>query len=103
MKYLKNFTGILSTLIVLLIFVSCASGGTDDGLISNGGESLEPLKKHNGHEYVDLGLPSGLKWATCNVGATTPEGYGNYFAWGETVPKDYYDWSNYKYCDGTTI
>ena len=51
----------------------------------------------NGHEYVDLGLPSGLKWATCNVGATTPEEYGDYFAWGEIEPKDYYDWSTYKY------
>ena len=37
----------------------------------------------NGHDYVDLGLPSGTLWATCNVGATTPEGYGDYFAWGE--------------------
>ena len=45
----------------------------------------------NGHNWVDLDLPSGLKWATCNVGATTPEGYGDYFAWGETQPKDYYD------------
>ena len=51
----------------------------------------------NGHEYVDLGLPSGTKWATCNVGATKPEEYGNYYAWGETEPKDYYDWSTYKY------
>lgn len=41
----------------------------------------------NGHEYVDLGLPSGLKWATCNVGASEPEEYGNYFAWGETESK----------------
>lgn len=40
------------------------------------------------HEYVDLGLPSGTLWATCNVGATTPEGYGDYFAWGETAQKD---------------
>lgn len=56
---------------------------------------------HNGHEYVDLGLPSGLKWATCNVGATTPEGYGSYFAWGETEPKATYDESTYKYCNGT--
>ena len=40
---------------------------------------------HNGYEYVDLGLSSGLKWATCNVGATSPEEYGLYFAWGETV------------------
>jgi hypothetical protein len=50
--------------------------------------------------YVDLGLPSGLLWATCNVGADTPEGYGDYFAWGETQPKDNYKWSTYKYCNG---
>ena len=49
------------------------------------------------HEYVDLGLPSGLLWATCNVGASSPEDYGDYFAWGETQPKDYYDWSTYQY------
>ena len=40
----------------------------------------------NGHYWVDLGLPSGLKWATCNVGANNPEDYGNYYAWGETEP-----------------
>ena len=39
---------------------------------------------HNGHEFVDLGLPSGTLWATCNVGATSPEQAGLYFAWGET-------------------
>ncbi len=45
----------------------------------------------NGHEYVDLGLPYASKWATCNVGADSPEGYGDYFAWGETeTPKDDY-------------
>ncbi|MBO5847093.1 MAG: InlB B-repeat-containing protein, partial [Bacteroidales bacterium] len=55
----------------------------------------------NGYEWVDLGLPSGLKWATCNVGATSPEGYGDYFAWGETSPKNNYDWSTYKYCKGS--
>ena len=54
---------------------------------------------YNGHDYVDLGLPSGTLWATCNIGATTPEGYGDYFAWGETEPKDYYEWSTYKYCN----
>ena len=48
---------------------------------------------YNGHDYVDLGLPSGTLWATCNVGADTPEGYGDYFAWGETELKDYYEWS----------
>ena len=49
----------------------------------------------NGHEYVDLGLPSGTLWATCNVGATTPEGYGDYYAWGETATKATYDWGTY--------
>lgn len=47
------------------------------------------------HEYVDLGLPSGTLWATCNVGANTPEEYGGYYAWGETEEKDYYGWNNY--------
>ncbi len=50
--------------------------------------------------YVDLGLPSGTLWATCNIGASGPEEYGDYFAWGETQPKDYYDWSNYQHCNG---
>ena len=53
------------------------------------------------HEYVDLGLPSGTLWATCNVGANSPEEYGDYFAWGEIEPKDFYDWSNYKWCNGS--
>ena len=55
----------------------------------------------NGHEYVDLGLPSGLKWATCNVGASKPEEYGGYYAWGETEEKSNYDWSTYKWCRGS--
>ena len=56
----------------------------------------------NGHEWVDLGLPSGTKWATTNVGATTPEEYGDYFAWGETEPKSDYSWSTYKWCNGSS-
>ena len=50
--------------------------------------------------YVDLGLPSGTLWATCNVGAETPEDYGDYFAWGETVPKDVYNWDSYQHSNG---
>lgn len=49
---------------------------------------------HEGHDYVDLGL--SVKWATCNVGATTPSDYGDYFAWGETSPKEEYDEDNSK-------
>ncbi|HJH59770.1 MAG TPA: DUF1566 domain-containing protein [Bacteroidetes bacterium] len=48
----------------------------------------------NGYDYVDLGLPSGLKWATCNVGANSPTNYGNYYAWGETTTKSDYSSSN---------
>lgn len=80
----------------------------------------ETTGTENGYEWVDLGLPSGLKWATMNVGATTPEGYGDYFAWGETEPyyedghsrdnpctnwkpgKSWgYDWVSYKWCKGS--
>ena len=53
------------------------------------------------HAYVDLGLPSGLLWATCNVGADKPEDYGDYFAWGETETKITYNWSTYKWCNGS--
>lgn len=55
------------------------------------------------HDYVNLGLPSGLLWATCNVGAYAPEEYGDYFAWGETRPKDTYYWSYYQFCMGSNI
>ena len=48
-------------------------------------------------DYVDLGLPSGLIWATRNVGASSPEDFGDYFAWGETQPKSCYDWDTYAY------
>lgn len=54
------------------------------------------------HEYVDMGLPSGTLWATMNIGASSPEDYGDYFAWGETSPKDVYGWSTYKWCNGST-
>ena len=80
--------------IVFLLFTmfSCfAVSCTKD----NGGNG-----SYKGHEYVDLGLPSGTMWATCNVGADTPSEYGEYFAWGETTPKDTYNWSTYKYCNG---
>ena len=51
-------------------------------------------------EAIDLGLPSGTKWASFNLGATKPEEYGYHYAWGETEPKDVYNWSTYKWCAG---
>jgi len=59
----------------------------------------EPLKVSIGLEsifgYIDLGLPSGRLWAKCNLGASSPEEYGSYFAWGETTDKTTYSWSTY--------
>lgn len=59
-----------------------------------------PTGQQGGHYYVDLGLPSGTLWATCNVGAVNPTDYGDYFAWGETAIKEKYDWTTYRYCNG---
>ena len=55
------------------------------------------VRKENYVKQVDLGLPSGTIWATCNLGASSPEEYGYYYAWGETEPKDSYYWKNYKF------
>lgn len=52
--------------------------------------------KVNGHEYVDLGLPSGRLWATCNIGATKPTEYGDYYAWGEIKQKTKYSEKTYE-------
>jgi hypothetical protein len=52
-------------------------------------------------DMVNLGLPSGVKWASCNLGATSETDYGYYYAWGETTPKDTYTWSNYLWCGGS--
>ena len=58
------------------------------------------------YDYVDLGLPSGTLWATCNIGATSPEDYGDYFAWGETAGyndgKTKFNWSTHKWCEGSS-
>lgn len=79
---------------LLAVAMLCAAGCTKTN-------EAEASGTFNGHEYVDLGLPSGTLWATCNIGAASPEEHGDYFAWGETKPKDAYNWENYKYCDGT--
>lgn len=56
---------------------------------------------HHPHA-IDLGLPSGTKWACCNIGASSPEGYGGYYAWGETSEKSYYDDDTYAYYNSQT-
>jgi hypothetical protein len=84
---MKKFSYLFVLIAISLCFVQCEKN------------KIEQNGMHEGHEYVDLGL--SVKWATCNVGATTPEDYGDYFAWGEVKPKNYYYWDSYKYCNGT--
>ena len=82
------------TLFILAIIAGAMmlSCNPDDDDNNKGGNNDNG--QHNGHEWVDLGLPSGLKWATCNVGASSPEDYGDYFAWGETETKAEYTEEN---------
>jgi uncharacterized protein (TIGR02145 family) len=81
---------LFTAFMMLLMLAGCSKKENHDP------ETPEPLG-----DWVDLGLPSGLLWATRNVGASSPEDYGDYFAWGETQPKDVYNWSNYQYCNGS--
>ena len=57
----------------------------------------EPDGIIGGHEYVDLGLPSGTLWATYNIGTSSPYETGPYFAWGEVEPRERFTWENYKF------
>ena len=96
-RVLKAMAGIL---LMGILAMSC----TKPDVPNNGGDGegqndsiVEDSVILDGHDYVDLGLPSGTLWATCNVGANSPEEFGDYFAWGETEPKNVYDWKSYKY------
>lgn len=84
---------ILSALTCLLIGCMNKKASTEEAEgIQLKQETLEDI-----HDYIDLGLPSGTLWATMNIGASTPEQRGDYFAWGETKPKKEYSWNSYKY------
>ena len=95
---------------------TCTITATVEGFSATCTVTVKPA----GHEFVDLGL--SVKWATCNIGAESPEEYGDYFAWGETEPhyevgyaqedpqnhwksdkSDGYNWSTYKYCKGSNF
>ena len=86
----------------LVAFASCSDDDKDSPSSENGengsnsgSQSVVTFGTENGHEWVDLGLPSGTKWATMNLGAENPQDYGSYFAWGETTTKETYSWSTY--------
>ncbi len=91
----NSFTGKLTNLQENTTYYARAYAINDIGVAY--GEEVSFTNSTNGHEYVDLGL--SVMWATCNVGADSPEDYGDYFAWGETEPKDDYRCSTYKWRD----
>lgn len=93
-KVLKRLA--MLSVAMLLAFAGCEKdpGSENDRGNNGGGDTGNVSGTIAGHDYVDLGLPSGLKWATCNVGAATPEDYGNYYAWGETTTKSEYTEEN---------
>ncbi len=95
---LSNKDGEIARLEATLSNTKAALSSTQQKLQAyKNSETKQKSNTINGHEYVDLGL--SVKWATCNVGASSPEGYGDYFAWGETRPKNDYSWSTLKYCN----
>ena len=97
---MKN--NIINNLLLLLLLMATMSFASckDDEVVN----SINKFCPDENHPHaIDLGLPSGTKWACCNVGASSPEAYGNYYAWGETEEKDTYDWSSYAHCDGSQI
>ena len=61
--------------------------------------TTNPINIQN--DSVDLGLSSGILWATCNIGASSPSEIGEYFAWGEKETKDAYGWETYELCHGS--
>ncbi len=89
-----SFTSQLTNLKENTTYYVRAYATNEKGTIYGEEKSFTTLDKYNGYAYVDLGLPSGLKWATCNVGANNPEDYGNYYAWGETTTKAEYTSGN---------
>ena len=93
----KYYLIVLTIISVSLMLVNCNGNASVD---KNNGATEGTI---NGHDWVDLGLPSGTLWATCNVGANAPEENGDYFSWGETAAKEEYLLSTCKYFDYNNI
>lgn len=103
MKQKRLFQGLLLILLACsTILISCGDDESKPDRQEQDNSKNNPENKiPKGLVAVDLGLPSKTLWANINVGATTPEGYGDYFAWGETTTKSIYRWATYKWSNGT--
>lgn len=101
MRKFQEFLCLSALLIGVCIFCACSGSDSDDENSKRGVEDISaeiklcPNDKHP--HIIDLGLPSGLKWACCNLGSYKPEEYGGYYAWGETRPKTVFTYGNYQY------
>ena len=120
MKKIRFFMLPLFVASMCMALTSCG-GGDDDGPVpptpaNNGGSSGSGDSGYDsgitptGTQAIDLGLPSGILWANMNVGATTEEGYGQYFAWGETTgygsdtnDGHFFNWYRYKWGTDTSL
>ena len=96
-EFSSSITGLVPNTTYYYRAYATNSEGTGYGTI----KSFTTNGSYSGFDFVDLGLPSKTYWATMNIGATSTEDMGDYFAWGETTPKDTYEWSTYQYCNGS--
>lgn len=113
MKKIRRFLiASLAMVSMAALTVSCIVDDDENENESSNNDQKDPSKDDsnhkdlsgidaNGHEYIDLDLPSGTLWASCNIGATKPEDFGDYFAWGEIESKEIYDGSTYKWGEDT--
>lgn len=91
----------LKVLLILMMAVTGCNKPDEPNQNGDNTEGNDSVVDHggvlDGHAYIDLGLSSGTLWATCNLGADSPEDFGDFYAWGDTVPKEIYDWKSYRY------
>ena len=103
-KNLLTFT-VLATVLSAFVMIGCVKEDKDAIKMEtvNKGILMKPGKDGKEYAVVDLELNTRTLWATCNIGATSPEQTGDYIAWGETETKDSYTWTTYRYCNGSHL
>ena len=99
-NYVSNMPAFIMLAVICVGFSSCGDDDNDDLGIANKNHSYLKCPDNHHPHFIDLGLPSGTKWACCNVGANKPEDYGGYYAWGEIEEKTVYNEVTYQYCTG---